>query len=49
VQASLGDDVDLDGGIAAGVVDGTSVDLGDRHGGLLRGVRRVRCNGGVRP
>jgi hypothetical protein len=31
VQAGLGDDIDLDGRVTARVVDGTSVDLGDRH------------------
>ena len=31
VQAGLGDDVDLDGGVATGVVDVTRVDLGDTH------------------
>lgn len=32
VQASLGDNVDLDGGVATAVVDRAGVDLGDRHG-----------------
>ena len=31
VEAGLSDDVDLDGGIAARVVDGAGVDLGDGH------------------
>jgi len=31
VQAGLGDDVDLDGRVAAGVVDVTGVDLADTH------------------
>ena len=31
VEASLGDDVDLNGWVAARVVDGTSVDLGNGH------------------
>lgn len=31
VEAALGDDVDLDGGVAARVVHGASVDLGDGH------------------
>ena len=36
VEAGLGDNVDLDGGVSTGVVDVTGVDLGDRHvGGLL--------------
>jgi hypothetical protein len=33
VQTGLGDNIHLDGGVAARVVDGTSVDLGDRHVG----------------
>lgn len=32
VEASLGDNVDLDRGVATGVVDVASVDLGDSHG-----------------
>lgn len=32
MEASLGDNVDLDGGVAARVVDGAGVDLGDGHG-----------------
>lgn len=31
MEASLGNDVNLDGGVTAGVVDGASVDLGDGH------------------
>jgi hypothetical protein len=31
VQTSLGDNVDLDGGVTTGVVDGSGVDLGDSH------------------
>lgn len=31
MKASLGDDVNLDGRVTAGVVDVTGVDLGDRH------------------
>jgi hypothetical protein len=31
VEASLGDNVDLNGWVTARVVDGTGVDLGDRH------------------
>ena len=31
MEAGLGDDVDLDGGVTARVVDGTGVDLGDGH------------------
>lgn len=31
MQTSLGDNVDLDGGVTARVVDGASVNLGDRH------------------
>lgn len=33
VQAGLGDDVDLDGGVTTRVVDGASVNLGDGHSG----------------
>ena len=33
VKASLGDDVNLDGGVSTGVVDVAGVDLGDRHDG----------------
>ena len=32
VETSLCHDVDLDGGISSRVVDGSCVDLGDRHG-----------------
>lgn len=32
VEAGLGDDVNLDGGIAARIVDGARVDLGNGHG-----------------
>lgn len=35
VEAGLGDDVNLDGGVAARVVHGPGVDLGDGHLGLL--------------
>ena len=31
VKTSLGDNVNLNGGVTAGVVDGAGVDLGDRH------------------
>jgi hypothetical protein len=31
VEAGLGDNVDLNGGVTARVVHGTSVNLGDRH------------------
>lgn len=31
VKAGLGDNVDLDGGVATRVVDGACVNLGDRH------------------
>lgn len=31
MEAGLGDNVDLDGGVTTRVVDGTSVNLGDRH------------------
>lgn len=31
VEASLGDNVDLNGGVTARVVHGTGVNLGDRH------------------
>lgn len=36
MQAGLGDDVDLNGGVTARVVHGASVDLGDRHVDLGR-------------
>jgi hypothetical protein len=39
VKAGLGDNVDLDGGVATGVVDGAGVNLGDRH--LDGSVRRI--------
>ena len=32
VQASLSDNVDLDGRVATRIVDGTRVDFGDGHG-----------------
>lgn len=35
VEASLGDNVDLDGRVATRVVDGTGVDLGDTHVGCF--------------
>ncbi|KAL2290733.1 hypothetical protein FJTKL_14732 [Diaporthe vaccinii] len=35
VEASLGDDVNLNGGVATGVVDVASVDLGDTHVGCV--------------
>lgn len=35
VQASLGDDVDLNGRVAAGVVDIARVDLRDTHNGVF--------------
>ena len=31
MKTSLGDNVNLDGGVTAGVVDGAGVDLRDRH------------------
>lgn len=31
METGLGNDVNLDGGVTAGVVDGTSEDLGDGH------------------
>jgi hypothetical protein len=31
VKASLGDDINLDGGVTARVVDGAGVDFGDSH------------------
>lgn len=31
MEAGLGDNVDLDGGVTTRVVDGTSVNFGDRH------------------
>lgn len=34
MQAGFSDNVDLDGGVTAGVVDGACVDLGDRHIGV---------------
>lgn len=37
MKASLGDNVNLDGGVTAGVVDGAGVDLGDRHVDGLEG------------
>lgn len=40
MKTSLGDNVNLDGGVTAGVVDGAGVDLGDRHVDGLGG-RRV--------
>jgi hypothetical protein len=33
VKAGLGDNVNLDGGVTARVVDGAGVDLGDSHDG----------------
>jgi hypothetical protein len=36
VKAGLGDDVNLNGGVTARVVDGAGVDLGDRHDDELR-------------
>jgi hypothetical protein len=33
MKASLGDDINLDGGVTARVVDGASVDLGNGHDG----------------
>lgn len=33
MEASLGDDINLDGGVTTGVVDGAGEDLGDSHGG----------------
>lgn len=35
MEASLGDDVNLDGRVATGVVDVASVDLGDTHVGCV--------------
>lgn len=35
MEASLGDDVDLDGGVSTGVVDGAGEDLLDSHVDLL--------------
>jgi hypothetical protein len=37
VEAGLGDNVDLDGGVSTGVVDVAGVNLGDRHIGDLLG------------
>lgn len=31
MKTGLGNEVDLDGGVTAGVVDGSGVDLGDGH------------------
>lgn len=36
MEASLGDNVDLDGGVATRVVDGAGVNLSDRHLGCLK-------------
>ena len=36
MKAGLGDDVNLNGGVTARVVDGAGVDLGDRHDDELR-------------
>lgn len=33
VQTGLGDDINLNGGVATGVVDGAGEDLGDGHFG----------------
>lgn len=33
VETGLGDDVDLDGGVTTGVVDGAGEDLGNGHDG----------------
>lgn len=35
MEAGFGDDVNLDGGVATGVVDVASVDLGDTHVGCV--------------
>ncbi len=35
MKTSLSDDIDLDGGVTARIVDGTSMDLGDGHDGFL--------------
>lgn len=37
MKASLGDDINLDGGVTARVVDGAGVDLSDSHGDELDG------------
>lgn len=36
MKTSLGDNVDFNGGVTARVVDGSSVDLGDRHDDDMR-------------
>ena len=36
VEAGLGDDVDLNGWIPSRVIDRTSFDFEDRHGGFLK-------------
>jgi hypothetical protein len=41
-DALLGGEVDLDGGIAARIVDLASEDLLDRHGGESGGINRLR-------
>ena len=41
VQTGVGDDIDLDSGVATRVVDVTSVDLGDGHDGRVCKVYRV--------
>jgi hypothetical protein len=43
VKTGLGDNVDLDGGVTARVVDGTCVDLGDRHDEGSSEWRRLVC------
>lgn len=43
MEAGLGDNVHLNGGVAARVVHGTGVNLGDRHvDGQTNGWREVR-------
>lgn len=44
MQAGLGDDVHLNGGVAARVVDGSSVNLGDRHNDEMRLKRGKESN-----
>ena len=43
VQASLSDDVDLDGRVATRIVDVTSVNLGDRHFGATCSEKFCLC------
>lgn len=42
MKAGLGDNVHLNGRVTAGVVDGASVDLRDRHDGIGWGVSQLK-------